>query len=87
MAAMDLLPGPCPATEVRPGPGGTTSEWEYAPMRIPADITRSLAATLISMQAETGGWELARVRLHADGSRRVWLRRRLRHRNLPGPLV
>lgn len=61
------------------------SGWEYAPVRIPPDTNRSLAATLLTMQAESGGWELDRVRLHADGTRRVWLRRRLRHRHLPGP--
>lgn len=64
-----------------------SSDWEYAPVRIPRDINRSLTATLLSMQAEIGGWELARVLVNPDGSRRVWLRRALRHRNLPGPVL
>lgn len=63
------------------------SDWEYAPVRIPRDTNRSLTATLLSMQAEIGGWELARVLVNPDGSRRVWLRRRLGHRNLPGPVL
>lgn len=63
------------------------SDWEYTPVRIPRDVTRSVAATMLSLQADSGGWELARVLLHPDGSRRVWLRRRGRHRNLPGPLL
>lgn len=79
---MNSLPGLEPGTQAR-----ASSEWEYAPVRIPRDVTRALAATMLSIQAETGGWELARVLLHPDGSRRVWLRRRWRHRNLPGPLL
>lgn len=30
----------------------------------------------LAIQAEFGGWELSRVRLYTDGSRRVLLRRR-----------
>lgn len=83
-APMNVLPGGKSGTQVW-APAG--AEWDYAPVRIPADVTRSMAATLLSMQAETGGWELARVLVHADGSRRVWLRRRPRHRDLPGPVL
>ncbi len=84
MPGMNVTPG------TRPGMTSTApagSDWEYAPVRIPSDVTRSLAATMLSMQAEAGGWELAEVRLHRDGTRRVWLRRRPRHRNLPGPVL
>jgi hypothetical protein len=62
-------------------------EWEYAPLRIPADTSRSAAAQLMSMQADTGGWELARLQLHADGTRKVIMRRRMRLSYLPGPMV
>jgi hypothetical protein len=34
------------------------------------------AATQLAVQAEFAGWELSRVRLYADGTRTVWLRRR-----------
>ena len=50
-------------------------DWEYAPLRIPADVTRVSAAVRLSLHAEYGGWELARVLRYTDGSRRVWLRR------------
>jgi hypothetical protein len=65
----------------------TAGEWEYAPLRIPAGISRSAAAQLMSMQSDTGGWELARLQLHADGTRKVIMRRRMRLSYLPGPMV
>ena len=88
-APMNVLPGGKPGTQVWAPAGAEwdASEWDFAPLQIPADVTRSMAATLLSMQSETGGWELARVLVHADGSRRVWLRRRPRHRVLPGPVL
>lgn len=52
------------------------TEYEYAPVRIPPGTDRSTAAVQLALHAEYGGWELAKVRLHSDGSRRVWLRRR-----------
>jgi hypothetical protein len=58
-------------------------EWEYAPLRIPPEVTRTAAAVQLSLHAEYGGWELARVLRFTDGSRRVWLRRR-RRASMPG---
>jgi hypothetical protein len=52
--------------------------WEYAPLRIPADVGRTAAAAQLSLHAEFGGWELARVQRYEDGSRRVVLRRKRR---------
>ncbi|MDQ2749250.1 MAG: DUF5703 family protein [Pseudonocardiales bacterium] len=54
---------------------GAEPDWEYAPLRIPAEVTRPTAAAQLSLHAEFGGWELARVVRDVDGSRRVWLRR------------
>ena len=62
-------------------------EYEYAPLRIPPGTSRSAAAQLMSLQADTGGWELARLQLHADGTRKVVLRRRARLSYLPGPMI
>lgn len=59
-------------------PHTTEPDWEYAPMRIAADVSRSAAATQLSVYAEFGGWELARVQRYVDGSRRVLLRRKRR---------
>jgi hypothetical protein len=56
-------------------------EWEWAPLRIPPDVTRVAAAVQLSLHAEYGGWELARVLRYTDGSRRVWLRRKRRAAN------
>ena len=74
-------------------PGGTiervsaAGEYEYAPLRIPVGTSRSAAAQLMSMQSDTGGWELARLQLHADGTRRIIMRRRTRLSYLPRPSV
>lgn len=61
------------------------SEYEYHPLRLPPDVSRLTASIQLSIQAEFGGWELSRVRLYADGSRRVVLRRRKSGQNLPAP--
>ena len=53
-------------------------DWEYAPLRIPSDVTRVNAAVRLALHAEYGGWELARVRKYTDGTRQVLLRRRRR---------
>jgi hypothetical protein len=58
------------------------AEWEYAPMRIPADVSRVNAAVRLALHAEYGGWELARVQRYVDGSRRIVLRRKRRPADL-----
>lgn len=57
---------------------GADPDWEYAPMRIPSDVSRPSAAAQLSLHAEFGGWELARVVRYMDGTRRVMLRRKRR---------
>ncbi|MEO6885884.1 MAG: DUF5703 family protein [Jatrophihabitantaceae bacterium] len=54
------------------------AQWEYAPLRIAADVNRPTAAAQLSLHADFGGWELARVQRYEDGTRRVVLRRRRR---------
>jgi hypothetical protein len=53
-----------------------SDDFEYQPLRFDAGVSRSTAATMLSIRAEFSGWELARVLRYADGSRRVWLRRK-----------
>ncbi|HEX7323191.1 MAG TPA: DUF5703 family protein [Mycobacterium sp.] len=53
-----------------------SDEYEWAPLRLPPEVTRISASTRLSIEAEYRGWELTRVRLYTDGSRRVLLRRR-----------
>ncbi|WP_406690931.1 DUF5703 family protein [Saccharopolyspora sp. ID03-671] len=59
----------------------TDPDWEYRPLRLPPGITRISAATQLSIHAEYSGWELSRVLLYSDGSRKIWLRRK---RSTPG---
>jgi Family of unknown function (DUF5703) len=64
---------------------GVDPDWEYAPLRIPPDVSRGNAAAQLSLHAEFGGWELARVQRYGDGTRRVTLRRKRRASALPLP--
>lgn len=52
-------------------------EWEYQPVRLPPDVTRISATVQLGVRAEFGGWELMRTLLYADGTRKVWLRRKV----------
>ena len=58
-------------------------DYEYAPLRLPPGTDRVSAQVELTIRAEYGGWELARVRLYADGTRKVVLRRR-RSASSPG---
>jgi hypothetical protein len=63
-------------------------EYDYYPLRLPPEITRITASLRLSIQAEFGGWELTRVRVYTDGSRRVLLRRKkLRGQLAGGPFT
>ena len=60
-------------------------DYEYAPMRLPSNVDRLTAAAQLAIQAEFSGWELAKVELYRDGTRRVMLRRRkIRDSQQPG---
>jgi hypothetical protein len=66
---------------------GADPDWEYAPLRIPAEVGRLTAAAQMSLHAEYGGWELARVVRYMDGTRRVTLRRKRKPGSLPLPVL
>jgi hypothetical protein len=66
---------------------GADPDWEYAPLRIPPDVSRGNAAAQLSLHAEFGGWELARVQRYGDGTRRVTLRRKRRASAVPLPVL
>ena len=53
------------------------AEYELRQMFLPRGTTRGDARRLLTDQAEYGSWELSRVRLYPDGSRRIWLRRKV----------
>ena len=52
-------------------------EYEFDRLVIPRDHSRSFVTRLLVDRAEQGGWELDRVRITPDGTRRVVLRRRI----------
>ncbi len=51
---------------------------QYQRLYLPPGTTRRTAQTVLTLHAEYGEWELDRLRLFPDGSRRVVLRRRRR---------
>ena len=53
-----------------------SEDYDWVRLRLPPHVTRLTASTRLSIEAEYRGWELRRVRLYPDGSRRVLLRRR-----------
>lgn len=52
-------------------------DWEYQRLYLARGVSRKAAWRLLVEQAEHGHWELDRLRLYPDGSRRVVLRRRI----------
>ena len=52
-------------------------EFEYERLTISRDLSRSAVTRLLVERAERGGWELDRLRLSPDGTRRVVLRRKI----------
>jgi hypothetical protein len=52
-------------------------EYEFQHLYLPRGTSRGAATRLLTDHAEYGHWELQRLRLSADGSRRVTLRRRV----------
>jgi len=57
-----------------PGPG---VEWEFRRLTIPREVSRSAVTRFLVEKAEYGGWELDRVHITPDGTRRVVLRRKI----------
>ena len=53
------------------------AEYEFQLLYLPRETTRQAALRLLTDHAEYGHWELARLRLYPDGSRKVWLRRKV----------
>ncbi|MEU0394216.1 DUF5703 family protein [Streptomyces sp. NPDC006208] len=52
-------------------------EYEFVDVYVPRGVSRQEATRLLTDHAEYGHWELDRLSLHRDGSRRVRLRRRI----------
>jgi hypothetical protein len=52
-------------------------EYEFERFQLSRTLSRAAVRRLLTERAEYGGWELARLRLYPDGTRRVELRRRI----------
>lgn len=46
-------------------------------LSISREMSRSALRQMLTEEAEHGGWELHRLRRYRDGSREVWIRRRI----------
>jgi Family of unknown function (DUF5703) len=64
------------------------AEYSYLVLNLPRGTSRDAARRILTEHAEYGYWELSRLRLYADGSRKATLRRkviRAVRTRLPGP--
>jgi len=51
------------------------AEYSYLKLYIPRGTSRDAARRILTDHAEYGNWELSRLRLYPDGSRKATLRR------------
>ncbi|HEU4515005.1 MAG TPA: DUF5703 family protein [Nocardioidaceae bacterium] len=59
-------------------------EYEFDRFTISRDFSRNAVTRMLTDRAEHGGWELDRVRISPDGTRRVVLRRKIiRQQRIP----
>ena len=56
---------------------GRGVEWEFDRVTFSREFPRTVVTKLLVERAEHGGWELDRVRIGPDGTRRVILRRKI----------
>ncbi|HEY5988669.1 MAG TPA: DUF5703 family protein [Streptosporangiaceae bacterium] len=52
-------------------------EYSYVVLYLPRGTSRDAARQILTNHAEYGEWELTRLRLYADGSRKATLRRQI----------
>ena len=57
--------------------GQRVVEWEFQRLTLSREFSRNVVTRLLVERAEHGGWELDRVRIAPDGTRRVVLRRKI----------
>jgi hypothetical protein len=53
------------------------AQYSYMVLYLPRGTSRDVARRILTDHAEYGRWELARLRLYADGSRKATLRRQI----------
>lgn len=52
-------------------------EWEFERLTLSREFSRNVVTRLLVERAEHGGWELDRVQIGPDGTRRIVLRRKI----------
>ncbi len=65
----------------------TSAEYEFERLTISRDFSKSFVTRMLVDRAEHGGWELDRVRVLADGTRKVVLRRKIIRQPRPAYFV
>jgi hypothetical protein len=65
----------------------TAAEYEFERLTISRDFSKSFVTRMLVDRAERGGWELDRVRVLADGTRKVVLRRKIIRQPRPAYVV
>jgi hypothetical protein len=58
-------------------PASRRVEWEFEKLTIARDFSRNVVTKMLVERAEHGGWELDRIHVSPDGTRRVVLRRKV----------
>jgi hypothetical protein len=53
------------------------ADYSYLVLHLPRGMSRDAYRRILTDHAEYGRWELARVRVYADGSRKATLRRQV----------
>jgi hypothetical protein len=71
-----MSPAPI-ATTARRRALGPGVEYEFERMTLSREFSRNVVTRMLVDRAEHGGWELDRVRLFPDGTRKVVLRRKI----------
>jgi hypothetical protein len=57
--------------------GRVSAEYEFERLTISRDFSKSFVTRMLVDRIEHGGWELDRVRVLADGTRKVVLKRKI----------
>lgn len=62
-------------------------EYEFERLTLSREFSRNFVTRMLVDRAEHGGWELDRLRLFPDGTRKVILRRKIIRQNRPTYLL
>ncbi len=63
--------------DVTERPLGRGVEWQFERLTLSRELSRNAVTRMLVERAEYGGWELDRVQIRSDGTRRVVLRRKI----------